>query len=461
MSKKFLRVCVIIMAVAMIAVFAACTPEVIYYLDATEGGNSGGSIGGSGSGSGSGSGNNQSGGTGNTTPSTPVVDDGPGDGSTYSLRVWCAEEDVDMIWEMLHNYEEKYSANTYKFTVEKQGEDIVSASVLRDVEAAADVFSFANDQLGNLLKQNALTEIPTTYSAQIDDQIEVARNACMNNGKYYAIPYSYENCFLYYNKALVTESQVRSMESLLNASISGVTFNLGIDMADSYYTTMFLYTAGVEIFGERGTDPTSVDLANDKAVKACRYIASLNDKSKLGSIAKADQYAALANNKVAAMISGPHMISQFQDALGENFGVAMLPTIRFNGDSTDSQLISFSGVKMYGISRRTSRDSATTAEALKLAAYLSNADNQQMRLDERQFCPTDEDLFATAVDSNIDTVTVVVNQSEFSKLKPGLIEMSNYWENMASFLLGVYKLSYKENTWMGELQKIENKLKGE
>ena len=463
MKSKFLKAIVIVMAVVMLATFAACTPEIIYYLDATEGGNAGGNLNGGGSGNAGGEqgGSNNAG--GNTTPA--VIEDTTGDGTTYDLRVWCAEEDVDMIWEMLYAYADKYKDNTYKWTVEKQGEDIVSASVLRDPDAAADVFSFANDQLGNLLNQNALTEIPTAYTEQIDSQIEVARTACMSNSKYYAIPYNYENVFLYYNKSLVTPEQVRSLETLLDASIAGVKFNLGIDMADSYYTTAFLYTAGVEIFGAQGNDPNSIDFTSDTAYpaakKACEYIASLNKKTKLGSVAKADQYAALKNKNVAAMVSGPHMISQFKDALGDNFGVAMLPTIRFAGESTDSQLISFSGVKMYGVTRKSTdvRSQKATNEAIKLAAYLANADNQQVRLDEREFCPTDEDLFETAIESGIDTVEVVVNQSEYCKLKPGLIEMSNYWENMAAFLLGVYKLSYKESEWKGELQKIEAKLK--
>ena len=58
------------------------------------------------------------------------------------------------------------------------------------------------------------------------------------------------------------------------------------------------------------------------------------------------------------------------------------------------------------------------------------------------------------------TVEVVVDQSNYSKLKPGLIQMSNYWDNMKGFLLGVYKLSYPEKDWSAELKKVENKLKG-
>ena len=398
-----------------------------------------------------------------TTQAPAPVDDNPGDGTTYNLTVWCAQEDVEMITTMLSAYEEKYNKNTYNWKVEKQGEDIVSSTVVRDVSAAADVFSFANDQIGTLMQNQALAPISSAYTAQIDEQIDVAKLAATFNNAYYAIPYSYENCFLYYNKSLI--SDVSTMEGILSKSIPGVTHNLGIDMADSYYTTMFLYTAGLTIFGDQGTNPNDVDFtsatAYPKSVKACKYIASLNSKSKLNSIAKADQYAALANKNVAAMISGPHMISLFKAALGDDFGVAMLPKIRFEGESTDTQLVSFSGVKMYGVTQKaaTVRDQKTTNEAMKVAAYLANKENQQIRLEEREFCPTDSDLFEEAVDSGIKTVEVVVNQSEYSRLKPGIIQMSNYWDNMKGFLQGVYKLSYAETSWKTELQKIEAKLK--
>ena len=451
MKKIIFKLGALTLAFAAALPLAACGKEIIYVADKRAG--QGGGGGGASPVNPSGTGTK----TSTKTSEDPVVDE-PGD---YKLKVWCAEEDYEMVYTMLREYESKNPESTYTWTVEKQGEDVVSSTVLRDKSAAADVFSFANDQLGILLNDNALTQIPSRYEAQIDNQIDVAKIAASSSGSYYAIPYSYENCFLYYNKSKITD--VGSMENILKASIPGVDYNLGIDMSDSYYTTMFLYTAGVSIFGENGNDPTSVDLDNEAAYKACRYIASLGSQKKLGSISKGDQYASLKNGKVAAMISGPHMISQFKDALGANFGVAMLPKVKFQGDSTETQLVSFSGVKMYGVTRKGTevRDQKTTNEALKVAAYLANAENQMTRLTEREFCPTDSDLFEEALDSGIDTVKTVVEQSEYSKLKPGIIQMSNYWENMKGFLLGVYKLTYAESSWSTELKKIEKKLLGQ
>lgn len=445
--KKILM-CLLVVILVLATFLVACDREVVYvYVDQSAGGNQGGNQGGS---QGGNQGGNQGGSQGGT-----VVDDG----STYNLKVWCAAEDETMIWEMLEDYKNAHSKNFYNFTVQIQGEDVVSTSVTKDVDAAADVFSFANDQLGLLLNQNALYKIPNAYKAQIESQIDVAKTASRSNGDYYAIPYSYENCFLYYNKSLVSEADVRSLESLLAKSISGVDGNLGIDMADSYYTTMFLYTAGVEVFGPQGIDPSDVNLANANAIKACKYIASLGSQTKLKSIVKADQVAALKSKKVAAMISGPHMITEFKGALGNDFGVAMLPTIKLDGE--EKQLVSFAGVKMYGISNKSTavRDTKTTAEACRLAAFLSNDDNQQKRLQDREFCPTNIELFEAAEASGIATVEVVLNQSEYCNLKPGISQMSAYWTPMANFLQGVYKLTKGESTWETELKAIEDAIK--
>ena len=390
-----------------------------------------------------------------TDPVTPVEDDG----GTYNLKVWCAQEDYEMIGSMLASYEELHPKNNYNFKIEKVGEDVAASRLSQDVSAAADVFSFANDQLCSLINIDAISQLPSSYSSQIDDQIDVAQTAAKHNGANYAFPYSYENCFLYYNKSLI--SDVSSIEGILSASTSA-TYNLGIDMGDSYYTTMFLYTAGVQIFGPQGIDASNVDLANANAYKACRYIANtLGTNTKLGSVTKGDQYSSLSTGNVAAMISGPHNISLFKAALGSNFGVATLPTIKFQGESNATPLESFSGVKMYGVSKKADKDRSQreTTEAFRVAAFLSNADNQMIRLEEREFCPTNSDLFEEAVESGIDTVKVVVEQSEHAKLKPGLIEMTNYWEPMSSFLLGVYNLNIAEGAWENQLKSIEAKLK--
>lgn len=378
---------------------------------------------------------------------------GGAESGTYNLKVWCAELDRTMIDEMLYNYEQANPNNTYNWTVQNVGEDVAGGRVVADPSSAADVFSFASDQLGALVTNNAILAVPTEYQASIeDDQISVASTAAKYNGQYYAYPYTYENCFLYYNKSMLSANQVGSMDSILKANTSAE-YNLGIDMGDSYYSSIFLFTAGMNLFGEDGLDVTNVDINNDAALKGCEYIYNMGN-SKLDNIEEESQATALRNGKVAAIISGPHMVAEFQNALGKNYAVAKLPTIKLNNKET--QLVSFSGIKLYGVNRNT----AHAAEAAKLAAFLSNYDNQMTRLNEREFCPTNAELYEEAINSGINAVEVVIEQAEYTRLKPAFTQMTNYWTPMADFLVGVYKKNFAQSTWGAKLQSIEDGLKG-
>ena len=372
---------------------------------------------------------------------------------TYNLKIWCAELDREMIEEMLYNYELDNPNNTYNWTVQNVGEDKSGSQVVADPLVAADVYSFASDQMGTLVNSNAIMAVPNDYATQIGDtQISIADTAAKYNGRYYAYPYTYENVFLYYNKSMLSESQVGSLESILATNVSAE-YALGMDMGDAYYTSIFLFTAGMRLFGENGTDINSVDLDNNATKLGLQYIKSLNGKKKFNSIAEEDQSTALKNGQCAAIISGPHMVAEFKTALGANYGVAKLPTISLNGTAT--QMVSFSGVKLYGVNP----NSKHSTEAAKLAMYLSNYDNQFIRLDEREFCPTNAELYEEAMESSIEAVEVVIEQAEYTQLKPAFTKMTSYWTPMASFLEGVYKNLQAESVWSSTLKGIEDNLK--
>lgn len=376
-----------------------------------------------------------------------------GESNVYSIKVWGTALDHKQINDILYLYELANPENTYNWEVENVGEDVAGDRVISEPTTAADVFSFASDQLGKLVNNNAIMAVPTQYYSTIaDEQISIAEVAAKYNNQYYAYPYTYENCFLYYNKDLLSADQVKSFETIISAN-TGAEYNIGMDMNDAYYTSIFLFTAGMELFGADGQDVTDVDIANEYALKGCQYIADLGSKAKFTSIAEDSQTTALQNGNVAAVISGPHMVEQFKSALGSRYAVAKLPTIKLDGK--DTQMVSFSGVKLYGVNRNTKYPE----ECAKLAAFLANYDSQYIRLNEREFCPTNLELYAEAENSGFKAVEVVISQAEYTKLKPAFTQMSNYWNNMGTFLAGVFKKTQAQSAWQGELEYIESQLK--
>ena len=73
-----------------------------------------------------------------------------GEKQTVALRMWGAEEDQDFLKGMAESFAENY-ADVADITVEVgvESESTAKDTVLTDVEAAADVYSFASERRGS------------------------------------------------------------------------------------------------------------------------------------------------------------------------------------------------------------------------------------------------------------------------------------------------------------------------
>ena len=66
---------------------------------------------------------------------------------TVALRVWVGDNaDLPWINSVIENFKAAHPEKTYDISVDIQGEGDCSKRVLNDTEAAADVFTFADDQ---------------------------------------------------------------------------------------------------------------------------------------------------------------------------------------------------------------------------------------------------------------------------------------------------------------------------
>ncbi len=89
-------------------------------------------------------------------------------------------------------------------------------TVTQDVSASADVYMFANDQLQTLIDANAISElggstadyVKSTNSQAVVDSITV-------DGGIYGVPFTTNTWFLYYNKKVYSDSDVKSLDTML------------------------------------------------------------------------------------------------------------------------------------------------------------------------------------------------------------------------------------------------------
>ena len=162
------------------------------------------------------------GGSGKTTetqaPAAPAASGGP-----ISLTLWGAEEDQALLAELVEKFKAQYPDQTFDIKIGVESESTAKDTVLTDVEAAADVFAFANDQLNDLVAAGALlaldgdiAQVLPAYANKTIDDVKAANGegsvaASTKDGKLYAFPMGGgNNYFLYYDSTKITAEQAQS-----------------------------------------------------------------------------------------------------------------------------------------------------------------------------------------------------------------------------------------------------------
>ncbi|MBE5834209.1 MAG: maltose ABC transporter substrate-binding protein, partial [Butyrivibrio sp.] len=85
-----------------------------------------------------------------------------------SLRVWGADEDEELINQIISSFKTQYSSQaTFDITFEAHSEANCKDDILGDVLNAPDVFTFADDQLMALVASGVLKEVSNSSEISI------------------------------------------------------------------------------------------------------------------------------------------------------------------------------------------------------------------------------------------------------------------------------------------------------
>jgi arabinogalactan oligomer/maltooligosaccharide transport system substrate-binding protein len=147
------------------------------------------------------------------------------------------------------------------------------------------------------------------------------------------------------------------------------------------------------------------------------------DDSKIIAAFTPDQNG---KREAAAAVSGTWNASTIKQLLGDDMGVCILPTVKIGGE--DMRLSGFMGYKLMGVGGY----SKNKGEATKLAAYLTNEQNQLKRFKDRGFAPTNKKAAATAEVMNDPVISVVLEQAAYNRSQKNV--PSTFWTPMASLI---------------------------
>ena len=345
------------------------------------------------------------------------------------LTVWVSEADQAFAKEVAEKFQQANSDKKYRFVFDVQGENETATRVLNDVESAADVFSFPNDQLTQLVNGDALTRIggarlETLKAQNTADAVDSATVTRGDTEEVYGIPYTDNTFFLYYDKSVLTAEDVGSIDGILAKCVGGK--KLGFLVSDGWYNSAFYFGKGLgyevtydENLGEK---KITCNFNNEVGQKVTQSIWNLVRDSRVKADADDSKLVAgITDGSIVAAFSGVWNRKSIESALGDNFAAAKLPTYTY-ADGEQVQLVSFAGYKLMGVNNY----SKNKAEALAFADYYTNAESQIRHFETRSYFPTNVDARMDEQVINDAVGKAISAQLQFSKTQKNV--PSTFWD---------------------------------
>ena len=353
-----------------------------------------------------------------------------GSSGTESVRlmVWSPSEDQskdsgEWLQTCCERFAELHPEWDITFVYGVADEATAAGTVSQDAEASADVFMFANDTITTLTDAGALVKFGGIYADEIRaTNSEALVDSLTLDGELYGVPFTTNTWYMYYDKSVFSEEDVKSLDAMLEKGVVSFPFT------NSWYLPAFYLGNGCTLFGDGTQEELGVDFGGENAVEVTNYLVDLYSNPNFVVDADGSGIAGLRDGSINAMFTGSWDSASIQEILGDNMGVAALPTYTLNGE--EKQMYAYAGSKAIGVNT----ESEYMEQAVALAVYLGSAEAQALHYELRNVVPCNTELLE---DESIMSDPVVMPQNDTfdrtSILQPFVSQMSNCWtpvENM-------------------------------
>lgn len=346
-----------------------------------------------------------------------------------TLRVWVGDNaDVEWINGVIDAFKAAHPEKTYVIEVGIQGEGDASKVVLTDPEAAADVFTFADDQFNSLYNGGALQPVvidPETIIA--NNTPESVAAATGPDGQLYAYPATADNgYFMFYNTAYFTAEDVLSLDTML-AKAEAAGKYVGFPMSNGWYIYSWFKGAGLDMHVlEDGVTNTCNWNATDTPITGVQVLEALLAIAKHPGFKEADSdpfVAGVKDGSIIAGVSGTWNAKVAAEAWGENYAATKLPTYTVAGQQV--QMASFSGFKLVGVNPY----SPNVGDAMDFAAFMTNEASQESRFAIRAQGPSNTIALASETVQAEPAIAAIVAQAPYADVQR---VGGKYWDPAAA-----------------------------
>lgn len=333
-----------------------------------------------------------------------------GDGSSGEIKVWVADAVVDFTAKQV----EKFMADNpdyagFKVSVEAVGEGDAAGNMITDVEAGADIYAFAQDQIARLVAAGALETVnPDVLDAVKSENDEGSIKAATVGNELYAYPLTSDNgYFLYYDKSVVKDPS--TLDGIL-ADCEAAGKNFYMEINSGWYQTAFFFGAGCDLSYETDDNgnftKANVTYASDEGLAALKAMIGLSESKAFQNGSAMGE----ATN-VGAIVDGTWDSATAQEVFGDNYACAKLPTFK-DGNGKEHQMSGFGGFKLLGVKPQT--EDAKLAACDALAYYLAGEEVQLARYKEVGWGPSNIKAQASSDVKSDAALSALAEQLQYS-----------------------------------------------
>ena len=374
-----------------------------------------------------------------------------------TITVWVPAEDIDSGWinRRCEAFNQLHPEWDITFKIELCSEGDSGRLVARDPSSAAAVYAFANDQINYLFSADAIAPISGAYVEAIKkDNSENMMNTVTVDGKVYGAPYSGNTWFMYYDKSVYTEEDIKSLDAMMAKR------PVAFPLSNSWYGYAFYEGNGCHLNGGVNDPSLGIDIGGQKAIDVTKYIINRYNSGMLKNDDAGYGLEALANGTVGAIFSGYWDYASVKMALGDNMGIAALPSYNLNGKNV--QMYSFMGSKAFGINPQSDAYSECPEALEALTVFLSNAESQLSRYEMRFLLPSSKALMESdAVAKDELAQAQYKTLEETSVLQPYNDKFNTYyWNNMVEFMQDIINGLINDSNIASEVEAFNNALNG-
>jgi len=336
-----------------------------------------------------------------------------GSGETVKLTVWVGDNYPTVTQKMIDSFKAANPGTTYEITIGIESESSCKDTVLLDPEAAADVYTFADDQLGELVRGGAIQPVSQNTVAIKSANGAGAIEAATIDGTLYAYPMSASNgYFMYYDSRFFSADDVKSLNTMATkAAGAGKYVGMQFGADGGWYIYSFFKGAGLDM-----------SLTDDGVTNFCEWnkaggtdvVQGILDLVATGGF-KADNtsnlVSAAKDGTVVALVDGTWDSGAIKEAFGDGYACIKLPTYKVAGK--DVQMSSFAGYKLIGVNPH----SKFAGEAMKLAEWLTNEANQTLRFEDQGDGPANIKAASSATVAADPAIAALATQSQFATVQ--------------------------------------------